>query len=108
MAKQFSNRESREAYWREQIAAWAGSGLNQREFCRQRSISLWSFRSWRTRLDGPRKHKGRRGNKPHFLPVQVTANATPVEVALRNGRILRVPCDLAPAAVGQLAAALEG
>jgi hypothetical protein len=49
-----------EAYWREQIAAWKGSGLSQLEFCKDRGLSRFGFGKWKVRLEGagPAEERG--------------------------------------------------
>jgi hypothetical protein len=42
--------EQREAHWQRLSREWEASGLTQREFCRQREVSLGSFCWWRCEL----------------------------------------------------------
>lgn len=39
-----------DATWEGHIKSWERSGKSQREFCRLKGISFWSFRNWRARL----------------------------------------------------------
>jgi len=40
----------RAKYWSGLVAAWAGSGLSQAEFCRRRGIHGGTFAWWKRRL----------------------------------------------------------
>ena len=46
-----SSHSERSAHWFSLIAEQKTSGLTVSEFCRQRSVSLHSFRGWRCRLN---------------------------------------------------------
>jgi hypothetical protein len=103
-----SRSESTESHWRQLIEEWSRSGQTQPAFCRQRDVSLWSFRSWRGRLlkrDGQRTRRSPR----RFTPVEVipSANGSTVEITLTNGRTLRVPSALDPQQVGRLISVAE-
>ena len=54
------------AYWREQVAAWRGSGLSQAAYCRREAVSASSLGLWIRRL----------------AREQVDGNAAPVIVAV--------------------------
>ena len=40
----------KEAFWRECILLWEGSGLNARQFCRQEGLGYQSFLYWKRRF----------------------------------------------------------
>ena len=54
---------SREAHWRAVYADWEKSGLSQKDFCRQKGHSIWTFRNWRTKLK-----KADRSQRRHPAP----------------------------------------
>jgi hypothetical protein len=39
------------AFWREQVAGWKGSGLNQLELRRDRGLSSFAFGKWKVQLE---------------------------------------------------------
>jgi len=53
-------RRQGEGYWREQVAAWKGSGLSQLEFCKERGLSRFGFGKWKVRLEGAGPRGGAR------------------------------------------------
>jgi hypothetical protein len=88
--------EQREQYWRVIQEKWTKSGQTQKEFCRRHSLSLPSFRWWRSELkrrgdkrdrlsgtldkskDNSRLKKQRfnpamssNANEPSFVPVEI-------------------------------------
>ena len=116
MAKQRRSRRTDpelERTWRGRIAAWAGSGLSGREFCRSRGLSEPSFYAWRrelrardaaagssslprTRGDRPGSRFRRRSAKsappPAFVPVTVVGAPAPapIEIMHAGGATVRV------------------
>ncbi len=49
--KNSSSTDKGRAYWQKHVKAQAGSGLTQREYCRQNTISYWSFNPWKRRIE---------------------------------------------------------
>lgn len=43
------DRAQREAYWREHVSAWRGSGLSQKAYCAAHSLSIHSLKYWQQR-----------------------------------------------------------
>lgn len=68
-------KESIETKWERIITAWARSGKTQREFCRIKSISFWSFRNWRAKLHA---HERSQEGAPSTPFVEVARCASPV------------------------------
>jgi hypothetical protein len=113
------------------VTAWERSGLSQAEFCRRQQISAASFAWWKRRLvaleqrqeravDGQPGGGGAR--RAAFVEVGLSqailagsamkppgpSDAWPgYEIALRNGRVVRVPRDFDANQVVQLVAAVE-
>jgi hypothetical protein len=46
-----SSHEDRVRYWTELVSEQKQSGLSVQDFCRERQISIHSYRGWRTRLN---------------------------------------------------------
>ena len=74
ICKKRRNSPATRAYWREQVAAWRGSGLSQAAYCRREAVSASSLGLWVRRL----------------AREQIDENAAPVIVAVS-------PRQLAPA-----------
>ncbi len=95
-----------EAQWRDLIEQCASSGLTQEVFCKERGVSVCTFRDWKHRLFPGRRSK--RGQcKAAFVPVDVTGVSAQIEIVLTNGRVLRVSGGVDSEAVSRLATALE-
>jgi hypothetical protein len=101
-------RDERKAQqWRLRINEWQRSGLSVQAFCAQRGLARPSFYAWRRTLEQ------RAVAKAAFVPVQVVADAAPLqattlEVVLADGRTVRVAPGFDGATLRQLLAVLEG
>jgi hypothetical protein len=94
----------KERQWRQWLRDWRSSGLSVRAFCRLRGLSEPSFYAWRRTLQ-------QRPAAP-FVPVRVVADeapatASPLELVLAGGRLLRVGPGFEAATLRQLLAVLE-
>jgi len=87
------SREATRQLWAERLARFAAAEQPVTAFCAAEGVSPNSFFYWKRQLAAPAA-VGAGG--PLFLPVRVTP-ASPVEVVLPNGAVLRVApgCDLA-------------
>ena len=112
----------REAHWRGVLRAWETSGLSQKEFCRRKGHSFTSFHHWRQeirRRDALRRRQERRGLRhaqnppplPDFAPVRVISTpARPpwaLEIALADGKAVRVAPEADPETLRKVLAVLE-
>ncbi len=105
-------------YWQERLSNREASGLSIDEFCADEDISRSTFYRWIQRLkDGiPDAVKDEGASvtladiaEPKFLPVSVTAS--PVEIELPNGGLVRLPVSVGQAViidVVQAVSALRG
>jgi hypothetical protein len=105
-------------YWQERLKNRDASGLSIDEFCVDEGVSRSTFYRWVGRLkDGVPdavKQEGARPtlaemSEPKFLPVSVTAS--PIEIELPNGGLVRLPVGVGGAVivdVVQAAGALRG
>jgi len=107
----------REAYWRQALAEWSGSGVSKVAFCRERGLSPSAFHWWKgelVRRDAARGSRpsspspvkgGETKARPAFVAVRVAEGAVDgaavrlragggvegaVEVVLGKGRRVRV------------------
>jgi hypothetical protein len=72
--------------WREIITRFAGSGLGEREFCRQEKINKNSFERWQKRLGATEQ-----SDFVDVTPIlQESSSSWAVEVELANGTIVRI------------------
>lgn len=97
----------RKSYWQEKVNEYIGSGLTQREFCRQQDISYWSFNSWHRRLTAIPKETGLvevtdKIQATHTSPVES------IEIVLQSGLRIRIPEQFNPAALALIVDTLEG
>jgi transposase len=127
MAKRGGRRRdpAREKLWRRTIRDQQRSGLSVRAFCLREGLKDWTFRWWRQELARRDRQPSAasRGelegepteSAPAFLSVRVTdleaispRQASPIEIVLPTGPIVRVPSGFDPSALGQVLAVSEG
>ncbi|WP_433929457.1 IS66 family insertion sequence element accessory protein TnpB [Sorangium cellulosum] len=97
------------AEWTERVERWERSGLSAEKFARRegyRPKQLYWWR-WKLRADGPSQPSPT--ETPRFLPVHVVADLSPVvtepiEIALPNGRVVRVRPGFDPATLERVLA----
>ena len=96
---------SRAAHWRAVYADWEKSSLTQKEFCRQKGHSIWTFLNWRTKLKKagrsqqrpPRPKTSKQPEHPGFAEVRVIptgSSSWPVEIGLPDGTAVRISKDV--------------
>ena len=102
-------------YWQERLASREASGLSIDEFCADEDISRSTFYRWIQRLrDGVPDAVKEEGAsltladiaEPKFLPVSVTAS--PVEIELPNGGLVRLPVGVGQAVIVDVIQAVTG
>jgi hypothetical protein len=102
-------------YWQERLANREASGLSIDEFCADEDISRSTFYRWAGRLkDGiPDAVKEEGASltladiaEPKFLPVSVTAS--PIEIELPNGGLVRLPLGVGQAVIVDVIQAVCG
>ncbi len=78
--------------WKSLIAEQEGSGLSQKEFCKQRGLVLSQFVYHRCSF----KNKNIQTVKPALRPVKVIGNESSVDirVSLPNGFQCSFPCSI--------------
>jgi hypothetical protein len=88
-------------YWQDRLANLAASGLSIDEFCVAEDVSRSTFYRWTQRLKDGIPDTVKEGHpvtlkelaEPNFLPITVTAS--PVEIQLPNGGLVRLPVGVA-------------
>src|SRR5262245_54451725 len=80
--------------WLDRFRRFASSGQSVTDFCRTEGIAKQAFYYWRNRLARPDHDTV--NDQPRFVPVRLRAEATPVELVLPTGAVLRLSpgCDL--------------
>jgi transposase-like protein len=110
----------KECFWRRVLQQFQQSGQGVRAFCEAHGLSEPSFYAWRRTIqERDRQHtsgswRGPRPasrpvtghDRPAFVPVTIAASAAPLEVVLRDGRVVRVSAPFDAAALRQLLAVL--
>ena len=96
-----------EAYWREQIAAWKGSGLSQLEFCKDRGLSRFGFGKWKVRLEGAGPRGGARFVRLGVAKVGVGAPRG-IRLTVSGRYALEIPEGFDGPTLGRVLEVLEG
>ena len=103
--------------WNAVLNEFYRSGLTQAEFCQQCGISIHSFRKrlYQRPIPKPTPANPPSAAAPHFLPVTILPDPTPVsaatthalELVLSNGRRIVVAPGLDPQTLRRLLALVE-
>jgi transposase len=91
--------------WTKRVTQWQGSGLDAAEFARREGLDVKRLYWWRWKL----RSSVAPPIEPQFLPVHVVTStpppvAAPIEIALPNGRVVRVPVGADPATLARVLA----
>ena len=99
---------ARERRWRRLLAKWNTSGLKASEFCAQEGVTPTALAHWRKEI-AARDARRTGAADPLFVPVHVAPPpASPLDVVLPNGRMIRVPPGFDPDQLRAVVAVLEG
>lgn len=93
--------------WVERLERFATSSHTVVAFCAAEGVSESNFYLWRRRLAQP---LATASNQPNVVPIRVTpppALATPIELALPSGTVLRLPGDARPEFIVAILRGLE-
>ena len=98
--------DRKERQWRRWTAQWQTSGLSVSAFCARHDLAAASFYAWRRTL------QRRAAQQAPFVPAQLVADAapppaSPLEVVLADGRVVRVAPGFDAATLRQLLATLR-
>ncbi|WP_437996738.1 IS66 family insertion sequence element accessory protein TnpB [Sorangium sp. So ce185] len=99
------------AEWAERVQRWERSGLSAEQFAQRegyKAKQLYWWR-WKLRADGASQPSPPSVEAPRFLPVHVVADTSPaatepIEIALPNGRVVRVRPGFDPATLERVLA----
>jgi transposase-like protein len=117
MARRGPRDRGKERYWRRVLRQWRRSGQGVRSYCVENGLSEALFYAWRRTIQerdrqeelGPAVRDDRECSAPPaFVPLTIApAAATPLEVVLAHGRVVRIAPGFDPATLGQLLAVLD-
>jgi hypothetical protein len=82
--------------WVERLERFAAGNYNVAAFCASEGVSPSNFYLWRRRLARP---PALAPNQPAVVPMRVASPptpATPIELALPSGTVVRFPADARP------------
>ncbi len=94
--------------WVERLERFAAGTRTVVAFCAAEGVSESNFYLWRRRLAPP---PATAANAPRIVPLRVTpppAPATPIELSLPSGTVLRFPADSRPELIVAILCGLEG
>ena len=94
--------------WADRLNRFRRSGQTVAQFCAAEGVSESNFYLWRRRLAPP---PAPASNQPTIVPIRVTPPlvlATPIELALPSGTVLRFPADARPELIVAILRGLEG
>ena len=99
--------------WRQRLQRFERSGLAAVAFCAKEGVSTPSFYAWRRRLSHPPAEPVVRPALPpadvaRLVPIHVLSGATPVEILLPGGIVLRLAPGCDPDFIRELVEALGG
>ncbi len=94
--------------WTERLQRFAAGNQTVGAFCAAEGVSDSNFYLWRRRLAQPPTPAA---NRTQVVPLRVTppsAPATPIELALPSGTVLRLPADARPELIVAILRGWEG
>ena len=94
--------------WAERLERFAAGNHTVVAFCAAEGVSESNFYLWRRRLA---RSSDSVPNRPKIVPIRVApppAPATPIELALPSGTVLRLPADARPELIVAILRGLEG
>lgn len=109
MAARGQRDRGKERFWRQVLRQWRRSGQGVRDFCQEHDLSEALFYAWRRTIqerDRQALPKPQR-ELPAFVPVTILPAASPLEVLLGQGRVVRITPGFDPATLRQLLAVLD-
>lgn len=80
-------KEEKNLYWQKHIADWEQSGLSQKKYCANNSISYWNFKSWFGKIKSANSAETKR-----FIKIETDkySDNGKFEIILSDGIIIRV------------------
>ena len=107
MSESSTRSGSAAARWAERLARFSAGAHTVVAFCHAEGVTTSKFYQWRRRLAPP---PAPTSNQPNVVPIRVasaTAPATPIELALPSGTVVRFPADARPELIVAILRGLE-
>lgn len=93
--------------WAERLARFHSGSHNVAAFCAAEGVSESNFYAWRRRLAQPVPPAT--VDAPAVVPLRIAPSlATPIELALPSGAVVRFPADTRPELIAAVLRGLEG
>jgi transposase len=93
--------------WAERLARFYAGPQDVAAFCAAEGVSESTFYAWRRRLGRPASPAV--VDAPAVVPLRITPSpATPIELALPSGAVVRFPADARPELIVAVLCGLEG
>ena len=93
--------------WAERLARFRSGRRNVAAFCAAEGVSESNFYLWRRRLARPDLPAA--AGAPAVVPLRITPSpATPIELTLPSGAVVRFPADARPELIAAVLRGLEG
>ena len=80
-------KEEKNLYWQKHFAEWEQSGLSQKKYCTNNSISYWNFKSWFGKIKSVNATETKRFIK---LESEKLSDNGKFEIILPDGIIIRI------------------
>lgn len=98
--------------WERRVARWAKSGLSRGEFADREGVKATTLGWWRwaLRTTAPKESGALVKRDVAFIEIEALATDAPIErieVALANGRVVRVPSQFNEQELGRVLAIAE-
>ena len=93
-------------FWEEHVETFRKSGLSQKAYCRQQSISYWSFNSWKRKLEKS-KVKNNIIEIPRDKFKSLTSPPNPFEIIVSDNLKISIPDNFDPEILKQIIHAVE-
>lgn len=114
-----SSRQPRREHWRALLEAQRRSGLSLAAFCRRRGLRTGTLSFWKWKLAREVEAGAGRGARASFVPIQLSvpapsrepgappADLSELEIALTDGRLVRVRGRVDPRWLGAVLREIE-
>lgn len=90
-------------YWQQHYQSLKGSGISQREYCRQNNLGYWTFNKWKRLFD-----QENTSTSLQQLPVKYhSVKSERLEIILQDNLKISIPDDFSEKALKKIMSALR-
>lgn len=86
--KQLS-KEEKTKFWQDHFDRWKETGLSQKRYCKENSVSYWNFKSWYSKVKTNGETKTTKFIKLHSKQV-LHGSSGKIDIIIMNGITVRV------------------